>query len=346
MANLLEPKYHLSLIVPLYNEADNIAPLIHQIDQALADCCYPWEVILVDDGSSDNTNQQLSEILKSYRNNYRVITLQRNFGQTAAIQAGFDHSSGHYIATMDGDLQNDPEDIPRLLSDLINEDLDLVVGWRKQRKDSFWLRRFPSQVANHLIGQVTGVRLHDYGCSLKIYRGSILRNMRLYGDMHRFIPAWISMYTSPSRIREAVVNHRPRVHGDSKYGIGRTFKVMIDLLSVFFFIRFLSRPGHFFGRIGLLLGGIGSAMLIHLSVVKFILHEDIGSRPMLTIAIMLVLMGVQTFTTGLLSELSTRTYYASDRNRSYVLRSEIVEQESVDSDQTPQSRENSSRVVS
>jgi glycosyltransferase involved in cell wall biosynthesis len=346
MPSVPEAKHHLSLIVPLYNEVDNIAPLIHEIDQALADYSYPWEVILVDDGSSDNTNKQLNEILKGYRNDYRVITLQRNFGQTAAIQAGFDHSGGRYIATMDGDLQNDPKDIPRLVSILIKEDLDLVVGWRKQRKDGFWLRRFPSLVANHLIGQVTGVRLHDYGCSLKIYRGSVLRNMRLYGDMHRFIPAWMSMYTSPSRIRETVVNHRPRVHGDSKYGIGRTFKVMIDLLSVYFFIRFLSRPGHFFGRIGLLLGGIGSAMLIHLGIVKFILHENIGSRPMLTIAIMLVLMGVQTFTTGLLSELSTRTYYASDRNRSYVLRSEIVEQEGIDSDQTRQNSKNRSQIVS
>jgi hypothetical protein len=162
--------------------------------------------------------------------------------------------------------------------------------------------------------------------------------MRLYGDMHRFIPAWISMYTSPARIRESVVNHRPRIHGSSKYGIGRTFKVLIDLLSVYFFIRFLSRPGHFFGRIGLLLGGIGTAMLIHLGIVKFILQEDIGSRPMLTIAIMLVLMGVQTFTTGLLSELSARTYYASEQNRSYVLRSEVTAQE--DNPDSDQSRQN------
>jgi glycosyltransferase involved in cell wall biosynthesis len=321
-------KPHLSVIVPLYNEADNIAPLLEELDRVLVACSYEWEVILVDDGSSDHTNKLLMQVLSGYGSNYRMLTLQRNFGQTAAIQAGFDHSNGHYLATMDGDLQNDPEDIPRLVEMLISDELDLLVGWRQDRKDDLLLRRFPSIVANYLIGRVTGVRLHDYGCSLKIYRGGLLRNMRLYGDMHRFIPAWMSMYTSPSRIQEAKVNHRARIHGQSKYGIGRAFKVMIDLLSVYFFIRFLSRPGHFFGRIGLLLGGLGSAMLIHLGIVKFILNEDIGSRPMLTISIMLVLMGVQTFTTGLLSEISARTYYTSDRNRSYILRSEILEQES------------------
>jgi glycosyltransferase involved in cell wall biosynthesis len=325
-----EPNCYLSLIVPLYNEAENVEPLIEEIDKALNSYALSWEVILIDDGSSDDTNGVLKRALGRRGAAYRMLTLQRNFGQTAAIQAGFDHCRGGFIATMDGDLQNDPADIPRLVERLVTEDLDLIVGWRKQRKDAFWLRRLPSAIANHLIGRVTGVRLHDYGCSLKVYRGSVLRNMRLYGDMHRFIPAWMSMYTSPSRIREEVVNHRPRVHGSSKYGIGRTFKVMIDLLSVFFFIRFLSRPGHFFGRIGLLLGGLGSAMLLHLAAVKFLFHEDIGSRPMLIIAIMLVLMGVQTFTTGILSELTARTYYASKQNRSYVLRSEVVSEDEMD----------------
>ncbi|MES9942184.1 MAG: glycosyltransferase family 2 protein [Candidatus Thiodiazotropha sp. 6PLUC2] len=338
-------KPHLSVIVPLYNEQENILPLISEIDRALHSCHYEWEVILVDDGSSDETNSNIKATLSDTSGNYQLVTLQRNFGQTAAIQAGFDHSKGRYIATMDGDLQNDPADIPGLVDLLINDELDLVVGWRQQRKDDLLLRRFPSKIANILIGRVTGVRLHDYGCSLKIYRGSLIRKMRLYGDMHRFIPAWMSMYTSPSRIREAVVNHRARIHGRSKYGIGRTFKVMIDLLSVYFFIRFLSRPGHFFGRIGLLMGGIGSAMLIHLGVVKFVLQEDIGSRPMLIIAIMLVLMGVQTFTTGLLSELSTRTYYASNRNRSYILRSDIIEQETSDADQLPINTQEKSQPI-
>jgi glycosyltransferase involved in cell wall biosynthesis len=315
-----ESSIDLSIIIPLYNEERNIHPLIEEIDAALGCYSKTWEIILVDDGSTDETNSRLKSLIQSHGPEYRLLTLQRNYGQTAAMQAGFDHSHGKYIVTLDGDLQNDPADILRLVKRLEQEDLDLIVGWRKNRKDDFLLRKLPSSIANYLIGRVTGVRLHDYGCSLKVYRGSILRNMQLYGDMHRFIPAWMSMYTSPRRIQEEAVNHRPRINGDSKYGIGRTFKVLIDLLSVYFFIRFLSRPGHFFGRIGLMLGSIGSIMLIHLGIAKYLLHQDIGSRPMLFVAIMLVLMGVQTFTTAILSELSSRTYYASKQGRSYILR--------------------------
>jgi glycosyltransferase involved in cell wall biosynthesis len=322
MQHINESSFDLSVIVPLYNEEQNIQPLIEEIDATLSSYPGAWEVILVDDGSTDDTNNRLISQLKNRGPQYRVLTLQRNYGQTAAMQAGFDHSRGRYIVTLDGDLQNDPADIPRLVQRLKQEDLDLIVGWRKNRKDDFWLRKLPSSIANQLIGRVTGVRLHDYGCSLKVYRGSVLRNIQLYGDMHRFIPAWMSMYTSPRRIQEEVVNHRPRINGDSKYGIGRTFKVLIDLFSVYFFIRFLSRPGHFFGRIGLLLGSVGSIMLLHLGIIKFLFHEDIGSRPMLFVAIMLILMGVQTFTTAILSELNTRTYYASKQSRSYILRSD------------------------
>jgi glycosyltransferase involved in cell wall biosynthesis len=317
-----ESSLDLSIIIPLYNEEENIHTLIAEIDASLCNYKGSWEVLLIDDGSTDESNRILKSVLQNYGPEYRILTLQRNYGQTAAMQAGFDHSDGRYIATLDGDLQNDPADIPRMVQQLKQDDLDLLVGWRKKRKDDFLLRKLPSSIANYLIGRVTGVRLHDYGCSLKIYRGSVLRNMQLYGDMHRFIPAWMSMYTSPRRIREEVVKHRPRLHGTSKYGIGRTFKVLIDLLSVYFFIRFLSRPGHFFGRIGLLLGTIGTLMLIHLGITKFLLHQDIGSRPMLFVAIMLVLMGVQTFSTGILSELSSRTYYASKQGRSYILRSD------------------------
>jgi glycosyltransferase involved in cell wall biosynthesis len=326
MQTKIDKHCSLSLVVPLYNEVENVVPLIDEIDKALSQYDQTWEVLLVDDGSSDNTNRQLKQALKSRSAAFRMLTLQRNFGQTAAIQAGFDYSRGDVIATIDGDLQNDPADVPRLARQLIHQDLDLIVGWRKRRRDGFWLRRLPSSIANRLIGRITGVRLHDYGCSLKIYRRSVLQNIRLYGDMHRFIPAWFSMYTSPARIREEVVNHRPRIHGRSKYGIGRTFKVIIDLLSVYFFIRFLSRPGHFFGRVGMVLGGAGFIMLAHLAVVKFLLHEDIGSRPMLIIAILLILMGVQTFTAGILSELSARTYYATKENRAYAVRDEGIDQ--------------------
>lgn len=313
---------YLSLVIPIFNEVDNVKPLVDEISAAFAGYDKAWEAVFVDDGSSDGTHQALAQAIKEKDGAFRVITLQRNYGQTAAMQAGFDHSQGSYIATLDGDLQNDPADIPRLVERLVHEDLDLIVGWRKDRKDDFWLRRFPSAIANRLIGNVTGVRLHDYGCSLKIYRASILKQVQLYGDMHRFIPAWMSMYTSPMRIREEAVNHRPRARGASKYGIGRTFKVLIDLISVFFFIRFLSRPGHFFGRIGLILSTLGGVMLFYLAIVKFVFGEDIGSRPMLIIAIMLVLMGVQTFSTGILSELGSRTYFASRQTRSYIVRDE------------------------
>lgn len=323
----IKPIY-LSLVVPIFNEVENVKPLVDEIAAAFKDYDKTWETIFVDDGSNDGTHQALAEAVQGGDGIFRVLTLQRNYGQTAAMQAGFDHSRGRYIATLDGDLQNDPADIPCLVRRLVEEDLDLIVGWRKDRKDDFWLRKLPSAIANRLIGNVTGVRLHDYGCSLKVYRASILKQVQLYGDMHRFIPAWMSMYTSPMRIREEAVNHRPRARGASKYGIGRTFKVLIDLLSVFFFIRFLSRPGHFFGRIGLILGTLGSVMLFYLAIVKFVFLEDIGSRPMLIIAIMLVLMGVQTFSTGILSELGSRTYFASRQTRSYIVRDDNDDSES------------------
>jgi len=325
---------YLSLVIPLYNEVDNIEPLFEEIAKTFADYDKPWEAIFVDDGSTDGTHKAMAAAQRKAGDAFRVVTLQRNFGQTAAMQAGFDHTRGRYIATLDGDLQNDPRDIPRLVKRLVDEDLDLVVGWRKDRKDDFWLRKFPSLIANRLIGNVTGVRLHDYGCSLKVYRGSVLRKVELFGDMHRFIPAWMSMYTSPMRIREEAVNHRARASGESKYGIGRTFRVLIDLLSVFFFIRFISRPGHFFGRIGLILGALGSLMLTYLAFIKFFFHADIGSRPMLIIAIMLVLVGVQTFSTGLLSELNTRTYFASKGSRSYIVRTTEDEEEDEDGEKT------------
>jgi glycosyltransferase involved in cell wall biosynthesis len=320
MNKKLRKDIYLSLVIPLYNEVENIEPLFEEISNTFADYDKSWEAIFIDDGSTDGTHLALAAAQSRAGDAFRVVTLQRNFGQTAAMQAGFDHTQGRYIATLDGDMQNDPKDIPRLVKRLVDEDLDLVVGWRKDRKDDFWLRKFPSLIANRLIGNVTGVRLHDYGCSLKVYRGSVLRKIELFGDMHRFIPAWMSMYTSPMRIHEEAVNHRARARGESKYGIGRTFRVLIDLLSVFFFIRFISRPGHFFGRIGLMLGAVGSLMLTYLALIKFILNEDIGSRPMLIIAIMLVLVGGQTFSTGLLSELSTRTYFASKGSRSYIVR--------------------------
>ena len=321
MAVNTQPTHYLSLVVPLYNERDNVAPLAELVHAALADCEYPWELVLVNDGSSDDTWDQACSIKQQYGDHVRLLNLQRNFGQTAAMQAGIDAARGDVIATMDGDLQNDPADIPRMVHRLFDEDLDLVSGWRKDRKDSLWLRKIPSRLANRLIGRITGVQLHDYGCSLKVYRAGVLRGVRLYGEMHRFIPAWIASQTSPRRIKEDVVTHHHRRYGTSKYGIGRTLLVLIDLLSVYFFMRFRSRPGHFFGRIGLAFGALGGLMLFYLLYVKFILGQDIGSRPMLLTAVLLIVVAVQFLTTGVLSELVSRTYYESSQTRSYILRS-------------------------
>lgn len=314
--------HHLSIVVPVYNEVENVVPLLAKIDDAFKAYPLPWELIVVDDGSIDGTVERLHAEAARFGPHVRVLTLQRNFGQTAAMQAGIDAAQGDVLATLDGDLQNDPADIPRLVQRLLSEDLDLVVGWRRKRNDNVWLRTIPSRIANRLIGNITGVRLHDYGCSLKVYRASVIKEVRLYGEMHRFIPVWMSVRTAPGRIKEEVVNHNARIFGESKYGISRTFRVLVDLLSVYFFLRFLTKPGHFFGRIGLASGVLGGAILAYLFVEKFLFAESIGTRPLLQIGILLVLMALQFLTTGVLSELITRTYFASSATRPYVLRSD------------------------
>ena len=236
-----------------------------------------WELILVDDGSTDESRSLLKSLAKDHHN-LRVLLLSKNFGQTPAIQAGFDHAKGNVIVTLDSDLQNDPKDIPLLVNKLKNENLDLVVGWRKDRKDNFFLRNFPSMIANYLIRSITGVKLNDYGCSLKAYNAKILKEIRLYGEMHRFIPAWMATKIPPSKIKEVVVTHHPRVAGISKYGISRTYRVFVDLISVFFFMKFFSKPGHFFGLIGIFLSIIGSVILFYLASLKIFYGLDIGDR--------------------------------------------------------------------
>jgi glycosyltransferase involved in cell wall biosynthesis len=310
----------LSVVIPFYNEGENVEPLLEELHRAMAAAPWPWEVILVDDGSLDDTLRRLEAARKRFGSHVAVVALQRNFGQTAATQAGIDAAAGELVATLDGDRQNDPADIPRLAEELLREDLDLMVGWRKNRRDGFVLRRIPSVLANRLIGRVTGVRLHDYGCSLKVYRSSVLRSVRLYGEMHRFIPAWFASATAPGRIGERVVNHRPRVAGRSKYGIGRTFRVLLDLLSVHFFMRYWTRPGHFFGSIGLGVGGVGGAILAYLAWVKFGMGEDIGTRPLLLVGVVLVIASLQFLTTGVVAELLTRTYFESSNVKPYVAR--------------------------
>lgn len=312
--------HKLSLVIPMYNEEENAAPLLMRIHDALEHYVYPWEVIVVNDGSADQTSAYLHQLAKSLGSHVRVLDMQRNFGQTAAMQAGIDAARGDVIVTLDGDLQNDPRDIPRMTKRLLDEDLDLVSGWRKNRQDNRWLRTIPSHIANRMIAKVTGVHLHDYGCSLKVFRARVIKGLRLYGEMHRFIPAWIATQTTPARIKEEIVTHHAREHGASKYGISRTFRVLLDLLSVFFFMRFRARPGHFFGKIAWIFGSIGMASLAYLFFVKFVLGENIGTRPLLFIAILCIMMSVQFLTTGVLSELVARTYFESGHQRSYILR--------------------------
>ena len=311
----------VSVVIPFFDEGENVAHLLEELHRAMEPSPWPWQAVLVDDGSRDDTLAHLEAARARLGDHITVIALQRNFGQTAATQAGIDAAAGDLIVTLDGDGQNDPEDILPLARRLLKEELDLVVGWRKSRRDGFLLRRFPSILANRLIGRVTGVRLHDYGCSLKVYRASVLRQVRLYGEMHRFIPAWFAASTSPRRIAEQVVNHRPRVAGSSKYGISRTFRVLLDLLSVHFFMRYWTRPGHFFGSIGLLFGGVGGLVLAYLAWVKFGLGEDIGTRPLLLVGVVLVIASLQFITTGVVAELLTRTYFESSRVKPYVVRS-------------------------
>ncbi|MDY0050603.1 MAG: glycosyltransferase family 2 protein, partial [Halothiobacillaceae bacterium] len=221
--------HSLSLVIPMYNEEDNVLPMLERVHEALGDYSMPWEVLLVNDGSRDRTVLRMREGRERFGAHVRIVDLRRNFGQTAAMQAGIDAARGEVIATLDGDLQNDPVDIPRLVQRLLDEDLDMVAGWRRNRQDNLWLRKVPSRIANRLIRRITGVELHDYGCSLKVFRAEVIKGVRLYGEMHRFIPAWMATHTAPSRIAEEVVSHYPRTRGESKYGLSRTFRVIIDL---------------------------------------------------------------------------------------------------------------------
>ncbi len=294
----------------MYDEQDNVEPFVRAVHEGLADYPAPWELICVDDGSADETYRRLQQAVQRYGRHVRLIRMRRNFGQTAAMQAGIDAARGDYVATLDGDLQNDPADLPRLVRELEGRDLDLLQGWRRERHDEP-LRKALSRVANKLIAKVTKVDLHDYGCSLKVYRAEVIKQVRLFGEMHRFIPVWVAGVTAPSRIGESVVNHRARRHGTSKYGLSRTFRVVVDLLSVFFFLRFRARPGHFFGIIGLVFGFLGGLILAYLAVVKLVLGEDIGGRPLLFAGILLAVVAIQFLTTGVLAELLSRTFFES-----------------------------------
>jgi glycosyltransferase involved in cell wall biosynthesis len=307
------PPHRVSVVVPMYNERDNAPLLIDAVQDALADYPWPWELIVVDDGSRDGTPDVLEAHARPIGPHIRVVRLWRNFRQTAAMQAGIDAARGDVIVTLDGDLQNDPRDIPRLVGRLLRDDLDLVAGWRLKRQDGWVLRKLPSKIANHLIRNLTKLPFRDLGCSLKAYRASVLKQVRLYGEMHRFIPAWMATVTSPARMAEEPVRHHARTLGQSKYGISRTFRVIVDLLSVYFFLNFGARPGHFFGILGLGVTTVGGLILAYLGSLK-LMGESIGGRPLLILGFFAVIGGLQFITTGVLAELLIRVYYGQSSN--------------------------------
>ncbi|HYA11728.1 MAG TPA: glycosyltransferase family 2 protein [Thermodesulfovibrionales bacterium] len=305
----------LSVIIPLYNEEENIPILYEKLRESLDPLEKEYEILFVDDGSTDRTLPILEEI-QSKDNRVIVLSLRRNFGQTAAFAAGFDFARGDIVVTMDGDLQNDPSDIPKFLE--LIKDHDLVSGWRKKRKDPFFRRRLPSLLANWLISNVTGVKLHDYGCSLKAYRRDVIKNLKLYGEMHRFIPAVASWYGV--RVAEVEVTHHPRLRGRSKYGITRTVKVVLDLITVKFLQSFSTKPIQFFGPIGILSGFLGFLISLYLTIDKIISGRNIGGRPLLLLGALLIIVGIQLIGMGLLGEMLVRVYHESQKKPTYVIK--------------------------
>jgi len=311
----------VSVVVPVYNEEESIPEMHRQLTEVLSALGRSYEILVIDDGSRDRSFELLKALHENDRR-LRVIRFRRNFGQTAAFAAGFEYARGDVIITIDADLQNDPADIPRLL-EKIEEGYDIVSGWRVKRKDLFFSRTLPSMIANRLISETTSVRLHDYGCSLKAYRSEIAKNVQLYGEMHRFIPAVASWMGT--RTAEIPVNHHPRKYGKSKYGISRTIRVFLDMLTVRFLLSYATRPLHIFGSIGLFTSGVGVLIGLYLAVLKIFLGQSIGSRPLLTLAVLLILIGVQMITMGLLGEMVARIYHESQGKRIYVIR-EILEE--------------------
>jgi glycosyltransferase involved in cell wall biosynthesis len=310
----------LSIVIPLYNEAENVEPLYAELSAALDATGRSYEVIVVDDGSRDDSFARLKAV-HARDGRWRIIRFRRNFGQTAGFSAGFAAARGEIVITSDADLQNDPRDIPKLLAKMEEGGYDIVSGWRVNRKEPFFSRRLPSMLANRMISSSTGVVLHDYGCSLKAYRREVVKNIRLYGELHRFIPAlasWMGV-----TVAEAPVNDRARRFGKSKYGISRTFRVLLDLITVRFMLGYVTRPLQVFGRLGLASAGLGLLCGLYLTFVKFALGENIGSRPLLLLAVLLVILGVQMISMGLLAEMITRTYYEAQDKPIYMIREQL-----------------------
>ncbi len=313
----------VSLVIPVYNEEDNLAPLYQKIKEAMDSLGKDYEVIFVDDGSQDKSPQILDSLAQKDPR-VKVIHFRRNFGQTAALAAGFEMAQGEVVITLDADLQNDPSDIPRLLEKM-EEGYDVVSGWRKDRQDPFLSRTLPSLVANWLISKVTGVELHDYGCTLKAYRREVVKELNLYGELHRFLPAlasWMGV-----KIAEIPVTHHPRRFGQSKYGITRTFRVILDLILVQFLLRYSTRPIRIFGGGGLISLILGMALGTYLSVVKIFFHHRIGNRPLLILAVLLIILGIQLLSLGILGEFLTRIYYEGQNKKPYVIKYVVPSQE-------------------
>ena len=315
----------VSFIIPMYNEEENVAPMVAEVYETGLRLNRPFEIIVVDDGSSDGTVQKLRAAIDTCPM-LRVISLKRNFGQTPATAAGFANARGEFIVTLDGDLQNDPSRIPELIDMMEREELDIISGWRQNRQDKALTRKLPSMIANHLIAITTGVKIHDNGCSLKVYRTEVAKEVPLYGEMHRFIPALASI--DGAVIKEVPVGHRARTRGQSKYGLSRTFKVILDLLTVLFMKRFFTRPLHMFGRIGLLFFTMGLIINASLVYEKLALGHDIGHRPLLILGALAFLTGIQLISTGLIAEIQVRTYFESQQKPIYKIK-RIYEKESL-----------------
>ena len=310
-------EYALSVVIPVYNEEENIQPLHNSIREALSDLDKPWEVVYIDDGSSDDSLSILESIAADNPETTTVIAFRRNFGQTAAVAAGIDFARGEIIVLMDADMQNDPADIPLLLQK-IDDGYDVVSGWRRNRQDAFISRTFPSRIANWLISFVTGVHLHDYGCTLKAYKREVITDFRLYGEMHRFIPAYA--HAVGAKITEVPVTHHPRKYGKTKYGINRTFKVILDLFTVKFLLSYANKPIYLFGGVGVFMMAASVFMLGFLFIRKLLFQTSVVQSSFFLIGIMLMILGVQSILMGLIAELLARTYHESQHKPTYTIR--------------------------
>ena len=311
----------LSIVVPVYNEEKNLPELFEQILAALKDASYDWDVTFVDDGSKDKSVEVLKQLQAREPNRVRIVVFRRNYGQTAAISAGIDHSDGDVVILMDADLQNDPADIPVLLAEL-DKGYDVVSGWRKDRQDNTLTRTIPSRLANQLISSSTGVHLHDYGCTLKAYRRDVLDNINLYGEMHRFIPVYAD--DAGAKISEVVVRHHPRKHGKANYGLERTLKVVLDLITVKFLMKFSKKPIYLFGGVGFGMMIVGLALFIWLAIRRIVAEVGVLTSPWFQIAVMMFLLGFIAILMGLIAELLMRTYFESQKKKTYTVR-ELVE---------------------